>query len=427
MPLCNVCCTQVNKPSTVECVFCSYETCKTCIQRYTLDLKEPAKCMSCDHTFDRMTMSKMFSKNFVNICYKQHRENLLFERELSLMPATQVAIQRETRRRELSKTLYSLREIQAQKLSELNIIVSKINEVENAIYTGNFVDTDDMKSASTFVMKCSHENCKGFLSKAYKCGTCSRYTCPDCHEPKKSRFDATHVCDENKKQNVELISRDCKSCPSCGVFINKSEGCPQMFCTQCNILFDWNTLKILNTRSAHNPHYIQWLRENGRNTRNVADVMCGGFPDIVTISRALPPGNKNKINDLEKIMRCCLHIHHYERPRYQINWNNDTVFENLRVKWALNDINDTEFKVQAQRLEKKRTLNADIGLVMEGFVNSMVDIFQFFIHDNNIEQLLLHCKQLHDIFNTSMHEISKSYNNKTPYIECDWKFISKYN
>ena len=54
---------------------------------------------------------------------------------------------------------------------------------------------------------------------------------------------------------------------------------------------------------------------------------------------------------------------------------------------------------------------------MEGFINSMVDIFQFFIHDNNIEQLLLHCKQLHDIFNTSMHEISKSYNNKTPCIE----------
>tara|TARA_A100001015_G_scaffold316676_1_gene431648 strand:+ start:1597 stop:2697 length:1101 start_codon:yes stop_codon:yes gene_type:complete len=366
----------------------------------------------------------MFTKKFLNTLYKQHREELLFEREISLMPATQLAIQRETRRRELTITLNELRKLQSEKYSELNVITNRIHTVESAIYTGNFIDTDDMKSASTFVMKCSHENCKGFLSKAYKCGTCSQYTCPDCHEPKNGRFDPIHVCDDIKKQNVQLITRDCKPCPSCGVFINKSEGCPQMFCTQCNILFDWNTLKVLNSRGAHNPHYIQWLRENGRQTRNVADVLCGGFPDIAIIARTI---SESKLTYLEKIMRCCLHIHHYERPRYQINWNNDEVFETLRVKWALNDINDSEFKVQAQRLEKKRTLNSDIGLVMEGFINSMIDTFQLFLHINDEEQLLSNCEQLRDIFNTSMNEITTSYNNKTPYIELDWKFISKYN
>ena len=429
---CNVCFDKISNTSSVTCPFCDFICCKTCIQRYSLESTEDLNCMNCHRYFDKSTQRKLFTKVFIDKTYKKRREELLFQREHALLPSTQPAITLERTKRVMSKEIENLRNEHQKRLREIARINKRISDLTFAIYNinlENMLDIDDVRSAATFVMKCSQENCKGFISRAYKCGTCCEYTCPECREPKKGRFDEAHVCDEDKKKTVALISRECKACVSCGTLIFKTEGCPQMFCTQCNILFDWNTGKKISHSSGHNPHFIQWLRDNGRNTRDVGDVMCGGLPDIRVIieKMRIRPGSDAAIQ-ISLIVRILLHIHHYERPRYPIIWNNDNDSEFLRVKWSLGDYTDDEFKVIRQRMEKRNCLKKEIGLVYEMLINSATDILQRFVHSPNPDNKLVfdELENIRTIVNENMHNIAKDFSNKTPRITMNWDHVPKY-
>ncbi len=437
MKECLICCENVTEKSFTTCPFCDFECCKNCIQKYSLELTDDINCMNCHRHFDRSTQRKIFTKTFIDKTYKRRREELLLQRETALLPATQVAISIERRRRAVQKEIDLWRNEQAKKMNELARIQKRINDLTNFMYSNRVnMDDEDMSSAASFVLRCSHENCKGFVSRAYKCGTCSQYTCPDCHEPKNGRFDALHVCDENKKKNVAAIQRECKPCISCGTQIFKTEGCPQMFCTQCNILFDWNTGKRISHSSGHNPHFIHWLRESGRNTRDVGDVMCGGIPELRTIIEKLKvrPDSDTAIK-ISLIVRTLLHIHHHERPRYPITWNNDVATQQLRVKWSIGDYTDEEFKVLLQRNEKKSLVKKEIGLVLEMVVNSSTDIFQRFVFDqspniltsqyNRHEELFWELENIRNIAMENFTLISKDFSVITPKITGNWDYISK--
>lgn len=433
---CNVCFDIKKTCST--CPFCEYISCRTCLERYSLETVDDLHCMNCKRSFDRSTQTKMFTSTFINKKYKERREELLFQRECALLPATQQAILMERNRRSIQKEIDDQRIILSEKMKEVSNITRRINELTNAMYrVDSSTDVDEMKTAGLFVMKCAHEDCKGFVSRAYKCGTCSKYTCPDCHEAKNDRNDVTHVCDEEKKMSVSFIQRDCKPCVSCGTLIHKISGCPQMFCTQCNILFDWNTGKRISHAGGHNPHFIHWLRENGRNARDAGDVLCGGFPHIHTVITKIEKFNtgffgkkldsKSLIGYITECMRTLFHIHHYERPRYPIEWNNTQEFELLRVKWCLKDFTDSEYKTVIQRVEKKNLLKKEVGLVLEMIINSTIDILQRFVNnDTSSTEMQQEMENIKEYSNKSFENISKDFSNKAPRILDNWNFVSKF-
>jgi hypothetical protein len=163
-----------------------------------------------------------------------------------------------------------------------------------------------------FVRKCPMEDCRGFLSSAWKCGLCQTHVCSKCHEPKlegegtvedvqedtkevtegikqentedtKQEEEETagirprgHVCDPNNVETANLLKKDSKPCPKCACIIFKISGCDQMFCTQCHTAFSWKTGAI-ETKVIHNPHYYQYLRDqsaNGEIPRNPLDNPC---------------------------------------------------------------------------------------------------------------------------------------------------------
>ena len=111
-----------------------------------------------------------------------------------------------------------------------------------------------------FIMACPAEDCRGFLSSAWKCGTCDVYVCPECRVVKGARNDEEHKCDEDAVATARLIAAETKNCPQCAIAIYKIDGCDQMWCVECHTPFSWRTgEKVVGT--IHNPHYYQVATE----------------------------------------------------------------------------------------------------------------------------------------------------------------------
>lgn len=86
MSSCNICAEKFNKTNRckVTCT-CDFECCRTCIKTYILDKTEDAHCMSCKVVWDRKFMSKSFEKTFMSKAYKNHREEILMQKELGML------------------------------------------------------------------------------------------------------------------------------------------------------------------------------------------------------------------------------------------------------------------------------------------------------------------------------------------------------
>ena len=133
----------------------------------------------------------------------------------------------------------------------------------------------------TFKYPCPDNDCKGFVSSAWKCGLCGNSFCKDCHKEKLEG----HECNGDDKATIALIRQECKNCPKCSMGIYKIEGCDQMFCTGCHTPFSWKTGNIITNGPIHNPHYFEIMRRGGNVPRQPGDVPCGGIPDQYNIDQ----------------------------------------------------------------------------------------------------------------------------------------------
>jgi hypothetical protein len=237
---------------------------------------------TCNKEWTRQFMSRAFTSEFMNKRYVKHREEILFEQEKALLPETQPAVARIIyRRNEMARIETESAEI-ARQMDILDIRLNRLNRHRTNLLQDTFEidendeavddgvkDEDDSKNKKMFCRKCTNENCKGFLSSKWKCSLCETWTCHECHV-NVGTFEnkQTHVCLKEDVETVKLLKTDSKQCPSCSVLIFKMYGCDQMFCTNCKTAFSWNTGKIYHGRQIHNPHYFEYMRENGNANAN---------------------------------------------------------------------------------------------------------------------------------------------------------------
>lgn len=141
-----------------------------------------------------------------------------------------------------------------------------------------------------FVMRCPDDGCRGFLSTAYKCGVCTKYTCTQCHVVLGESKPDDHVCNKDDVESAKAIKAETRPCPKCGTRIFKIDGCDQMWCIMdgCHTAFSWNTGHIV-TGVVHNPHYYEWLRRTGggQAPREAGDIPCGDLPRPWVLQEAL--------------------------------------------------------------------------------------------------------------------------------------------
>lgn len=381
MTECGICVEKYNKSHRVkiQCTYCESEACRECLTRWVLSDAVP-RCMNnaCNKEWDRKFMASVFTGVFINNDYKKHKEQIIFEREQALLPATQPIVENMIRCDKLGDEIAEIE----REISEKN---TKINALRGQKYRLERGDTVQA-ARSIFIKPCQDQNCRGFLSSQWKCGICEKWTCPDCHEIKGLTRDCAHTCNPDSVATAALIAHDTKSCPSCGAGIHKLEGCDQMFCTMCHTGFSWKTGRIQT--NVHNPHYFEWLRRTGANLdRAPNEVVCGR--EIThqlarTIMREIRTDTGMTIpietaNRVTLICEAIIHLRHVVMDRYVT----DTVLNNqeLRIAYLRNKLTKDEMKTRLQRDDKKHQKNREIHNVFTMLVNTVTDIVYRFHND----------------------------------------------
>jgi hypothetical protein len=284
---CLICCEVFNKSNKkkTECNFCNYNCCRECMEKFILMTNDHANCMNCKKVWTRDMLLTNFTKKFVNENYKSHRENILFEREKALMPATQEHVERVKKSRVYKKKIEDLdkeykliykkinediddiaREIQLETdgnrrdeliIEQNNLRINHTIEVykkQKLIQAFRYAEIIIMRRATRnqqngnqnaesrqYVRTCPVDDCKGFVNKKWICGLCESKICEKCHEVINKDEEEEHECNNDNVETAKMLMKDTKPCPKCAVLIFKIEGC---FARNTPILM-WNgTVKM---------------------------------------------------------------------------------------------------------------------------------------------------------------------------------------
>lgn len=254
----------------ISCKYCAASTCSKCIEQYLLTRHEDAHCIHCRVNYNDTTLGEICTRTYLNQTYFKHRQEVLINRERANLPALQETALREQRRRKKDVlinainaeiTAFKARRVEVmreynqvygeyygagqqtptrmtrlnQLLDESNELLERVREKKDLIYAirwpprarDEVVVEDDKKEEEKkkFVRRCTRDGCQGFLSTAWKCGLCEWYSCSHCFVVKGQTHDVPHECKKEDVETAELIKKDCKPCPKCGEFIQKSSGC----------------------------------------------------------------------------------------------------------------------------------------------------------------------------------------------------------
>ena len=319
---CACCCEPFTKKTRapVHCsnTQCKFIACKECVRRYLLSSTESPHCMDCKTAWNQRFLVSNLNASFVNKEYTKHRKQLLVEKQISLMPQTMPALEQHQKRIELDKFERATKAKIAQLKAEIDKYHQDIYNAHREFNAGEFQTKENKKK---FILPCPDENCRGWLSTAYKCEVCQYYACPKCLElTGKERTDDSHVCDQQLVETAKFIRQSTKPCPKCGERIMKSQGCDQMWCISCHTAFSWKTGEI-QTGVIHNPHFFEYQRNvnQGGAVRNPGDMVCGGLPNdwwrMRNYLRQILTGSHLRTHDVQ-----CACSHHV-RDKYESDDN----------------------------------------------------------------------------------------------------------
>ena len=382
-PVCQICDEKFNKSKNIKisCPYCDFDACRKCCETYMLSEPMP-KCMntSCGKIWTRKFITNAFTKVFITKSLKAHREQILFDQERALFPATQIVIERQISFEKYTRSIREIDEhIQRLRREKIHLATD---------YQNNRVD--EPTTRRQFVRACPESECRGFLSSQWKCGLCDKWTCPDCHIVKGLTRDVEHTCNPDDVATAQLLANDTKPCPKCATGIFKIDGCDQMWCTQCHTAFSWRSGQIENR--IHNPHYYEWLRRNGdeetlqnlnqqaqqHNQCNNEDAGHALSNNIMRRLRSiLPDSNERKelCMKTSNIISSIVHLREVIMDRYATD-NNVLNNEQLRIYYMRNIIDEETFKTRLQRDNKKHEKKREIAEILEMFIVTSSDIMR---------------------------------------------------
>jgi len=462
---CSICFDDFNASNHKQicCPFdaCAKTACRTCYETFLCgdDVSVP-KCMFCNTSFTHSQVQHLgFTKAFLKGKFAKHQQDILFAQEQAMLPAAQAAValdrakadihaqiklaidqikklqqhNSELRMRsfQLSHQFYhddsfdkseiSLKIMENKALKKDNYAqIRQLKELKDDLYLAkhriiyNRLDDNDATAVQQFIHRCADSECNGFVSSAWKCATCDKHTCSHCRELKTD----DHVCNPDTVASVAMLKKDTKPCPNCKVLVHKTEGCDQMFCTQCKRLWSWNTGKF--ETHGHNPHYLQWMRGNGGMPRDPNDVLCGREVDHAFIRQLhavfackLASVQENKQLWLEKssiltnFINHIPHLRFHDLPRFQV----DRLAMNLksRKSFVSNSLSLARFKQTIRRNQLTAIKYDNIHQIIQAVIQAATDISFRILHhipSSTLHSLDSFILEFHNLITYANHELS---------------------
>jgi len=425
-------------------------------------------CMNCNKSWNEQFLVANLNRSFCEKKYKEHRKKLLTEREISKLPETMHLATRQKKVDAEDAKRMSL-ELQMQDLNkQLRGLKNERRKIiDNMWLIRHGAEVPVGSERRKFIMACPNNDCNGYLSTQYKCELCELFTCHECLEIIGYSKTDPHTCIPDSVASAAMIKKDTKPCPQCGIRIFKIGGCSQMWCTECKIAFNYNTLKI-DTGAVHNPHYYMHMAQqnNGVVPRNPQDVLCGGLISVNHLhyifnklkivmhglnaesSEAVCTEQKKKYyrltGNLANLHQTISHITYHEMPRIRTDVRELQDGEDLRIKYILGKTDKKEIGTQVYRRDVKR--KKETGLLHLYELLSVVGIENFNAllqyseqHTSNnywqfideIENKMMVLDNLREYCNKEFAQISVTYNATvmfigkiistiSPAVEVDW-------
>lgn len=388
-----------------KCAKCEFECCVGCVKQHLLGSHQLPHCMNCKVEWTDDRLRETVSHHWITSKYSEKRKELLFEVEKSLLPNTMIFVERhkldvqiQTENREVKVLLFDLKRqihefnapsytLRLSKRNKLLITTIKqtaqqlsfldnrtVDEIDAIVGISATAIQDASEERRAFIKPCPATDCKGYLSTQYKCGLCGCKSCPKCFEILDTTVD--HVCKEENILSADLIRKESKGCPSCGVMIFKISGCDQMWCTSCNTGFSWVTGKVI-TSIIHNPHYFQWLRtqpaqEGGEAVERPVPLGCVWNGRHNTNITRVSPHLRQYIPDtaifvydyIMNVIQSVNHIHGVERPP-ALTENYEEINRKARIDYLMSDITEKEFKSRCLRHLNQQEFNRALHMIYD--------------------------------------------------------------
>jgi hypothetical protein len=464
---CDVCDETFNKSTRAEitCRACETSCCKVCVRHYITKSIKDAHCMNCKANWDRGFLVDNLNKSFVDGTYTNSRRAVLFQREQARFPDTMEYVERMKKHiiyNDMNQDISKLRITYNECLVNINKVTKKdegddlsevskyfeklqkyVMEIKTLEFTRNILKKELeeegvlKKRKVTFIHACPKEDCKGFLSTAWKCGLCENWTCPHCFElkgPMKDDPNNPHVCKEENVKSAQMIKKSTKNCPKCAIPIFKISGCDQMFCTKCKIAFSWNTGEIDNG-VIHNPHYFQAQRELAQTLNeeqqqtlenNANRDLCGPCGDDNMPNWYLYHGIIRKLQDDDKVINNTQYKWVYNLFRQVTHLGQAIMNPMRRTCRALQDQQELRARYMLNRISKgklEETLVANDAIFKRNIsslqiYDLIVTIFRESVNKiavertaESVKEAMTHVKKITDYANRELARLSYVYSN----------------
>ena len=439
--ICSICLDDFNNSNRkkIECPSgCVDQYCVKCFKECLIrsHFSNP-KCPSCQMKLSLQFVAQVTPKIFHNGVYREKRAKDLLSKERSLLPATQLLIISKSERKRRDKRIKQIEmsvlyiDEQFRKLTKEIERLSKLKWKllnESSELCSSLIDDSEKtetkdKERKCFIMGCTVEECKGFLSQAWKCGLCETFICSKCRKPKKCKIDDDHKCNQDDLATALLLAKETKPCPNCRVPIFKIDGCSQMWCTKCHTPFCWDTGMPISG-VIHNPHYYEWQRKNqGMAPRRPGTRFnCGGLPELndlylTDITRPKEHQLDNAFPFWRKCHRAVVHFERWVLLDYPMP-EGIRDHKDLRIRYLLDTLSEKNWIKELKKRQKLSEKCQEVHNVLDLFITSMRDLFQRWLTETfDIQK---EAWTLRDYVNTHLMNISERYNNVTPKIELNW-------
>lgn len=466
MSSCQICCNNINKINkAITCSSCEETCCKKCFVNYIHVSGCEPFCMFCRKKPLTMEYIRQILPQSLVSSYEKYRLSLLFTNEKSLLPITQIKLNHEKLSHRIDSLTYYIGHIRELKRSvkhkvtmefqkQMNVLNEKMmNELSRVEmsqdnisiieYNRNLIltsfqeelkvlrqekDAKYKKETENYTIlktryqfeidnltiqlndnrleKCYDKNCRGYISlQTSICSGCHKLFCTDCHLLKEEN----HECDKELVATIVELKKDSKPCPKCGVYINKIDGCDQIFCVvpTCQAVFSFKT-GLLEKGQIHNPEYYRFLRD--RNNGVIPENECIILPSTDEIKFYI----QNNLLDIETRKKLLEEYQIIKKIKQNIDTlEEDSSYESLRKMYLTNAIDENQWLKKLQIYSKRNEKNDEVLQVLNTVYKIMVNYFYALITNNtDLDNFFKHNDEIVKYSNKQIDDINEKFKSK---------------